>query len=67
MLILRPAAFGSRLFLSPSHIELVVDKGSDFPPTFNEQLQVLDEGVYWREREGQTTRALNVYSGGEIG
>lgn len=57
----------ARMFLSPSHVGLVVDKGTDFPPAFENKLSVLGEGVYWRAREGGTTRALNVYSGSEVG
>ncbi|OCF33183.1 hypothetical protein I316_05228 [Kwoniella heveanensis BCC8398] len=47
---------------------MVIDKGSDFPSEMATVLQGLGEEMIWfRERKGKTTRALNIYSGGKIG
>lgn len=61
------AMIGARLFLPSSNIGLIVDEGQDFPLEFKDQLNILGEGIYWREREGNTSRALNIYSGPEFG
>lgn len=59
---------GARLFLPPSHVGLIVDRGPDMPEAFQKQLiDALDEGIWWRDRPEGTTRALNMYSGGKIG
>ncbi|KAL1406933.1 hypothetical protein Q8F55_006345 [Vanrija albida] len=62
------AATAARLFLPPSHVGFIADKAPDFPPTFEDTLRRLGDGMVWfRPAEGETTRALNVYSGSKIG
>lgn len=58
----------TRLFLPAGQCGMVVDKGSDFPSHFEQQLQAYgDDMVYFRQRDGLTTRAVNMYSGTKIG
>ncbi|ODO00263.1 hypothetical protein I350_06892 [Cryptococcus amylolentus CBS 6273] len=62
------AMIAARQFLPSSHVGLLVDKGSDFPPRFTEDLERLGKDMIWfRHRDGPTTRALNIYSGRKIG
>ncbi|WOO84512.1 putative protein [Vanrija pseudolonga] len=62
------AATAARLFLPPSHVGFIADKAPDFPPAFENKLRKLGQGMVWfRPAEGKTTRALNVYSGAEVG
>lgn len=56
------------MFLPPRDCGLIVDVGHDFPERFKSELKRLgDEMVWFRPREGPTTRALNIYSGATIG
>lgn len=58
----------ARQFLPPTHCSLLIDKGDDFPERFVHDLKSLgNEMVWFRHREGMTTRALNIYSGRRIG
>lgn len=57
----------ARMFLSPANVGLIVDEGDDFPPEFHDELEQLGEMVWFRARKGKTTRALNQYSGPNIG
>jgi len=58
----------ARLFLPSSQCCMVIDTGSDFPQEFRDQLESLGRGMIWfRARDGLTTRALNIYSGSAIG
>ncbi|WVQ93903.1 hypothetical protein IAU59_000981 [Kwoniella sp. CBS 9459] len=62
------AMTAARIFLPPTSCALLVDKGPDFPTGMARNLEELGEGMVWfRKREGKTTRALNIYSGGKIG
>ncbi|OWT37613.1 hypothetical protein C362_04631 [Cryptococcus neoformans Bt1] len=62
------AMIAARQFLPPSHCSLLVDKGEDFSDKFVHDLESLGKEMVWfRHREGKTTRALNVYSGRQIG
>ncbi|WVQ72340.1 hypothetical protein IAR50_001891 [Cryptococcus sp. DSM 104548] len=62
------AMVAARQFLPPSHVGLLVDKGSDFPQAFVQDLEKLGKDMIWfRHRDGPTTRALNIYSGQKIG
>ncbi|WVF66282.1 hypothetical protein IAT40_001022 [Kwoniella sp. CBS 6097] len=62
------AMTAARIFLPPTSCALLVDRGSDFPSEMAHVLEGLgDEMVWFRERQGKTTRALNIYSGGKIG
>lgn len=59
---------GARIFLPPNHCTLIVDQGADFPAEFEARLKQLGEEMIWfRQREGKTSRAVNVYSGGKVG
>jgi hypothetical protein len=63
-----PAMTAARMFLPPTHCGLIVDKGDDFPDVFKDRLVAMGKEMVWfRRREGPTTRALNIYSGSEIG
>jgi hypothetical protein len=67
-LISDQAMTAARQFLPPTHCSLLVDKGYDFPPEFALELHSLGEEMIWfRERKGKTTRAVNIYSGHKIG
>lgn len=58
----------ARHFLPATHCGLLVDTGDDFPDAFRKELKELGEEMIWfRPREGKTTRALNIYSGTKIG
>ena len=58
----------ARHFLPPSHCGLLVDRGDDFPERFSDELQSLgEEMIFFRPRQGKTTRALNIYSGRNVG
>ena len=58
----------ARHFLPASHGGLLIDRGDDFPPRFADELQSLGEEMIWfRHRQGKTTRALNIYSGHNVG
>ncbi|KIR69343.1 hypothetical protein I314_00453 [Cryptococcus bacillisporus CA1873] len=62
------AMVAARQFLPPTHCSLLIDKGDDFPERFVHDLKSLgNEMVWFRHREGRTTRALNIYSGQRIG
>ena len=65
---LMTAMIAARQFLPPSHCGLIVDRGDDFPPEFSSELEGFGkEMVYFRQRDGKTSRALNTYSGKRIG
>jgi hypothetical protein len=57
----------ARMFLPPKYVGYIADVGRDFPPEFRAALENLGEMVWFRERKGNTTRALNQYSGARIG
>ncbi|ORX34975.1 Ribokinase-like protein [Kockovaella imperatae] len=62
------AMTAARMFLPPSKCALVVDQGQDFPLDFKDQLMSMGEDMFWfRECQGASTRALNMYSGRRIG
>lgn len=47
---------------------MIIDTGHDFPVDFRQTLESYGKDMTWfRPREGLTTRALNIYSGSEIG
>lgn len=47
---------------------MIVDTGLDFPDDFRRQLEAFgDEMIWFRPRDGLTTRALNIYSGPVVG
>nr|XP_019048574.1 hypothetical protein I302_02346 [Kwoniella bestiolae CBS 10118]OCF27504.1 hypothetical protein I302_02346 [Kwoniella bestiolae CBS 10118] len=58
----------ARMFLPPSQCGLIIDQGEDFPDHFLNTLMRYGKDMIWfRKREGKTTRALNIYSGGKVG
>lgn len=57
----------ARMFLPPAHVGYIADIGDDFPPEFRQTLEALGEMVWFRPRKGNTTRALNQYSGVTVG
>lgn len=62
------AIIGARLFLPPSELGIIIDVGTDFPPSMLESLKSYgDEMFAFRAGERLTTRALNLYSGEERG
>lgn len=62
------AAVAARLFLPPDRCGMIIDRGEDFPEAFEKELNAYGEGMIWfRPRAGKTTRAINIYSGGQIG
>lgn len=59
---------GARMFLPSDQVGLIIDKGFDFPISFEKELKEFgEEMIYWRRRDGKTTRTLNVYSGKKVG
>ncbi|WWC57967.1 uncharacterized protein I303_100502 [Kwoniella dejecticola CBS 10117] len=62
------AMVSARMFLPASHCGLLIDCGLDFPQRFADTLDGFGaEMIWYRAREGKTTRALNIYSGSTIG
>lgn len=61
------ATCAARQFLPPKLVGFIADIGDDFPSKFRRELEALGEMVWFRPREGRTTRALNVYSGRRVG
>lgn len=57
------AILGSRMWLPAFEVGLVVDRGNDWQQTVQEQLDGFGEMWYWREKDGATTTALNLYTG----
>ncbi|RXK35303.1 hypothetical protein M231_07442 [Tremella mesenterica] len=53
----RIAMIAARMFLPPTHVGLIVDKGYDFPSEFEIQLRAYGEMAWLRARDGPTTRA----------
>ena len=62
------AMTAARMFLPASSCALIVDKGEDVPKAFDERLRAMGEEMLWsRNCNGNSTRALNIYSGRRIG
>ncbi|CED83075.1 Carbohydrate kinase PfkB [Phaffia rhodozyma] len=61
------AIVGSRLFLPPQSLGMIVDKGDDFPDRIGRELEAYGTDMWhFRNRtdgERKTTRALNMYTG----
>ncbi|KAJ7781450.1 Ribokinase-like protein [Mycena metata] len=58
------AAIGARIWLPPSQIGMIIDRGSDFPPSFESKLAEFGSEMWtYRNQPGGTTRALNTYQG----
>lgn len=72
-------AIGARMWLEPSQISMVIDRGTDFKPEWQaaldaytaSQTQASSPGLWkWRDRTGTgelTTRAVNIYRGEQRG
>lgn len=68
MLKITSAIVCARIFLPAKHCGLIIDVGTDFPKAFKDELSSFGHEMIWfRDREGLTTRALNIYSGHSIG
>ncbi|KAL1761399.1 Ribokinase-like protein [Schizophyllum commune] len=59
------AAVGARIWLPPSRLGMVVDKGKDWPGHIEGQLNAYGEEMwlYRDQPDALTTRALNIYKG----
>ncbi|KAJ3762889.1 Ribokinase-like protein [Lentinula raphanica] len=63
------AALGARIWLSPEQVGMIVDKGYDFPSEIEDKLKTYGEDMWFfrPQKEAQTTRALNLYTGDHRG
>ncbi|KAK7061558.1 Ribokinase-like protein [Favolaschia claudopus] len=57
------ASIGARLWLPPSQVGMIVDRGSDFPPSMESKLAEFGDIWLYRNQASGTTRALNTYRG----
>ncbi|KAI0092828.1 Ribokinase-like protein [Irpex rosettiformis] len=59
------ASIGARIWLPPDQVGMIVDRGHDFPPEIQSQLDSYGESMwlYRDDRSRGTTRAENVYRG----
>ncbi|KAJ7047556.1 Ribokinase-like protein [Mycena alexandri] len=58
------AAIGARIWLPPSQLGMIIDRGSDFPPSMESKLAEFGPEMWtYRNQPGGTTRALNTYRG----
>lgn len=57
------AILGARMWLPAEQLALVVDRGSDWQSQVQQRLDEFGQMWYWREKEGLTTTALNLYTG----
>ncbi|KAJ7774357.1 Ribokinase-like protein [Mycena maculata] len=58
------ASIGARVWLPPSQVGMIIDRGSDFPPSMETELAEFgDEMWVYRNQPTGTTRALNTYRG----
>ncbi|KAJ7937235.1 Ribokinase-like protein [Mycena leptocephala] len=59
------ACIGARVWLSPSQVGMIIDRGSDFPSSMERKLAEFggDEMWFYRHQPTGTTRALNTYRG----
>lgn len=59
---------GSRIWLPASEVGLLIDRGSDWDfDKIQGKLDVYGDVWIYREKEGETTRALNLYAGNHRG
>ncbi|BGP16580.1 hypothetical protein JCM10213v2_004582 [Rhodosporidiobolus nylandii] len=63
------AMIGSRIWLPPTRVGILVDRGSDWPQEMGEALKQYGEEMWiYREKPGEkTTRAINSYMGEQRG
>ncbi|KAJ7095176.1 Ribokinase-like protein [Mycena belliarum] len=58
------ASIGARVWLPPSQVGMIIDKGSDFPSSMESRLAEFgDEMWVYRNQPVGTTRAINTYRG----
>nr|GAT53969.1 predicted protein [Mycena chlorophos] len=57
------AAIGARIWLPPSRVGMIIDRGIDFPPEIQSTLDAFGDIWLYRDHSGKTTRALNSYIG----
>ncbi|KAM0750778.1 Ribokinase-like protein [Meredithblackwellia eburnea MCA 4105] len=57
------AIVGARMWLPPTKIGIVVDRGTDFPVETQRTLDGMGEMWHYRDQDRPTTRALNLYTG----
>ncbi|KAH9853707.1 Ribokinase-like protein [Lenzites betulinus] len=59
------AAIGARIWLPPSSVGMIIDRGDDFPAHIQSALDAYGEDMWlYRDHPGRgTTRALNAYQG----
>ncbi|KZO92220.1 Ribokinase-like protein, partial [Calocera viscosa TUFC12733] len=57
-------AVGARIWLPPSQIGMIIDRGHDFSPSFQARLDTYGPIFHYRDDPSrQTTRAANIYQG----
>ncbi|KAJ4492943.1 Ribokinase-like protein [Lentinula edodes] len=63
------AAIGSRIWLPPEQVGMIVDKGYDFPSEIETKLKAYGEQMWLfrPQSEARTTRAMNIYKGDHRG
>ncbi|KAJ6516082.1 Ribokinase-like protein [Mycena sanguinolenta] len=58
------AAIGARVWLPASQIGMIIDRGSDFPPSMESKLAEFGKEMWlYRDQPSGTTRAVNTYRG----
>ncbi|KAJ7507564.1 Ribokinase-like protein [Mycena galericulata] len=58
------ASIGARVWLPPSQVGMIIDRGSDFPPSMESKLAEFGDDMWvYRNQPAGTTRALNTYRG----
>ncbi|GAA6012021.1 hypothetical protein JCM11491_000138 [Sporobolomyces phaffii] len=58
------AMIGSRIWLEPEQVGILVDRGHDWDPQVEAQLDAFGRSMWiYRDKAGETTKALNLYTG----
>ncbi|KAJ7283869.1 Ribokinase-like protein [Mycena rebaudengoi] len=57
------ASIGARIWLPPSEVGMIIDRGPDFPPSMETQLAAYGSVWMYRSQTVGTTRAMNTYRG----
>ncbi|KAF7301436.1 PfkB domain-containing protein [Mycena indigotica] len=58
------AAIGARIWLPPTRVGMIIDRGTDFPQSIQATLDEFGSDMWhYRDHPGKTTRALNSYRG----
>ncbi|KAJ3867866.1 Ribokinase-like protein [Lentinula novae-zelandiae] len=63
------AAIGTRIWLPPEQVGMIVDKGYDFPSEIENKLKAYGDQMWLfrPQNEARTTRAMNIYRGDHRG